>query len=284
MASRPSPTPNFLHIGPSKAGTTWLHEVLLNHPSVYLTPAKDLYYFSRYYDRGDSWYFQKFRQAPSTASIIGEICPDYLMSIDAPKRVESSLGQDVRLMVTLRDPVERAFSAYLYLKRQGIASGTFRQCALEHQDVLDEGRYSTHLRRYLTYFSSESLRIGVFDDLEDDPQRFLDETTDFLAIERLPLREVQREPVLRASSARSRHVSLLVRNGATWVRRHNGDRLVGAVKRNKSVQSLLYTSYEDERPIMSPEDRAFVMDTLCGELNFVEREFGIPLSDRWGWR
>ena len=44
--------PNFIYIGPDKAGSSWLHEMLIGHPEVYLTPAKDLYFFDRYYDRG----------------------------------------------------------------------------------------------------------------------------------------------------------------------------------------------------------------------------------------
>ena len=55
--------PNFLHIGPSKSGSTWLHEVLIGHPEVYLSQAKDLYFFNRYYDRGPGWYRAQFRSA-----------------------------------------------------------------------------------------------------------------------------------------------------------------------------------------------------------------------------
>ena len=57
--------PTFLHLGPGKAGSTWVHETLLTHPEVYLTPAKDLYFFSRYYDRGRQWYVNQFADAPA---------------------------------------------------------------------------------------------------------------------------------------------------------------------------------------------------------------------------
>ena len=59
--------PNFLFIGPDKAGSSWLFRVLGSHPEVYLSPAKDIYYFDRYYDRGIDWYLSRFarrRQLP----------------------------------------------------------------------------------------------------------------------------------------------------------------------------------------------------------------------------
>ncbi len=63
MVSRKSVTPNFMYIGPDKAGSSWLHEVLLIHPQVYMPVAKDLYFFDRYYDRGMSWYLSQFEGA-----------------------------------------------------------------------------------------------------------------------------------------------------------------------------------------------------------------------------
>src|SRR5215510_10013523 len=117
--------PTFLHIGPGKSGSSWLHETLARHPEVYLSEAKDLYFFSRYYDRGLDWYRKQFRSAGPGHRVVGEVCPDYLSCAEAPRRIRSCLGPDVRLMVTLRDPAERAFSAYLHRRRHGEAAPTF---------------------------------------------------------------------------------------------------------------------------------------------------------------
>ncbi len=94
--------PNFLYVGPDKAGSSWLHEVLLKHPDVYLTPAKDLYFFDRYYDRGTDWYAAQFRDA-GDQRIVGEVCQDYLFHPDAAARIDETLGP-VKVMVSLRDP------------------------------------------------------------------------------------------------------------------------------------------------------------------------------------
>ncbi len=88
--------PNFLHLGPGKAGSTWLLEVL---PGALrsITEAKDLYFFSRYYDRGGR-YEGQFADA-NGSPVIGEMCPDYLAAPEAaariglPRRGRQALGE-----------------------------------------------------------------------------------------------------------------------------------------------------------------------------------------------
>jgi hypothetical protein len=275
---------NFLHLGPSKSGSTWLHEVLISHPDIYLTEAKDLYFFSRYYDRGLEWYQAQFRDARNGHDIIGEVCPDYLACPEAPDRIRACLGPDVRLMVTLREPVARAFSGYLYLRKHGLAAGSFQETALTWTDLLDEGRYATHLRRYLRVFDRKSLYVALFDDLEADPQAFLDGITDWLGVSRCPVGADRLKPQLPASEARWLPLAMLAKHGANWVRRHDGAALIGRVKRSPLVQRALYRPFGPERPMMPPGDVAFVHEQLAEEIAGVEEEFGIPLRQRWGWQ
>ena len=160
------PLPNFLHLGPTKSGTTWLYRVLSGHPEVFLSPAKDLHFFNRCYDRGPDWYRAQFRGAGQEHSVIGEVCPRYLSFGLAPERIRACLGADVRLMVTLRDPVSRAFSSYLDHRKHGEAAPTFRDTTRLLPQLIDDGRYATQLRGYLEHFGRGSLRVAVFDDLQ----------------------------------------------------------------------------------------------------------------------
>jgi hypothetical protein len=275
--------PNFLHIGPSKSGSTWLHEVLIGHPEVYLTQAKDLYFFNRYYDRGPGWYREQFRSAQREHKIIGEVCPDYLSCAEAPERIHACLGPDVRLMVTLREPISRAFSSYLYLAKHGEAAATFRDTTKTSPELLEEGRYATHLRSYLRYHGRESLYIGLFDDLQADPQAFLDGVTDWLGIARLPLSPEQLEAQLPASKARWLPLAMAAKHGANWVRRHDGAALVGSLKRSALVQRMLYRPLGADKPEMAPEDVAFMHEQLDPEIAALDREFGLDVQWRWGW-
>jgi hypothetical protein len=275
--------PNFLHLGPSKSGSTWLHEVLIGHPEVYLSQAKDLYFFNRYYDRGPGWYRAQFRGAQREQKIIGEVCPDYLACPEAPERIHACLGAGIRLMVTLREPITRAFSSYLYLQKHGEAAATFRDTAKTSPELLEEGRYATHLRGYLRYFSRESLYIGLFDDLQAGPQAFLDGVTGWLGIGRQPLSPEQLEAQLPASKARWLPLAMLAKHGANFVRRHDGADLVGSLKRSALVQRMLYQPLGEDRPQMAPEDVAFMHEHLDAEMAALDSEFGLDLRRRWDW-
>jgi Sulfotransferase domain len=275
--------PNFLHLGPSKSGSTWLHEVLICHPEIYLTEAKDLYYFSRCFDRGAGWYGAQFRDALPEHKIIGEFSPDYLACPEAAERIHARLGRDIRLMVTLREPASRAFSGYLYLRRHGLAAPTFRETLTTALDLLDEGRYGTHLRRYLRYFDPEKLHIALFDDLQDDPQAFVDTVTGWLGVDRFEVSPELLAARLTASTARWLPVAALAKHAANWVRGHDGAVLVGRIKRAPIVQRVLYKPLGADRPVMTTEDLLFVREQLEPEIIEVEKEFGIPLRQRWDW-
>lgn len=275
--------PNFLHLGPGKSGSTWLHEVLLLHPGVYLTEAKDLYFFSRYYDRGLEWYRGQFRDASDSHDVVAEVCPDYLACPQAPERIRSCLGPEVKLMVTLREPATRAFSSYLYLRKHGLARPSFRETVEASPELVEEGRYATQLERYLQHFDRDSLRVGLFDDLQSDPQAFLDSTTDWLGVPRQQTEPSQLEARLPASKARWLPLAWTAQHAADWVRHHDGAALVGHVKRSSLVQRALYTPLGDRAPALPAEDALFIRERLESEIVGVEREFGIPLRARWGW-
>ena len=100
--------PDFLGVGVQKGGTTTLQKLLEQHPGAFLPAAKELHYFSLHYARGESWYRQQFAAA-SPGQRNGEITPYYLFHPEASKRIQSLLPQ-VRLVVLLRDPVQRTLS------------------------------------------------------------------------------------------------------------------------------------------------------------------------------
>ncbi len=279
MANR---LPNFVYIGPGKSGSTWLHETLSRHPEVYLTPAKELHFFDRYYDRGLDWYVDHFKHAGPQHLVVGEVCTSYLFSREAPARLRDSLP-DVKLMMTLREPVERTYSSYLYMVKHGTAAGSFREVLETRPRILDPSRYATLVGNYLQHFDRSSLYCSVFDDLRDDPQRYLDHLLEWLELSPMTLEGSGREARLPASSARSTRVARLVRGTAHAARQHGAATLVGRVKRSRLVNRVLYRPLAGEKPAIEPRDAAYVRDQLAPEVVRVEAMLGLDLRGRWGW-
>jgi hypothetical protein len=273
--------PNFLYIGPDKAGSSWLHEVLLSHPQIYMTPAKDLYYFDRYYTKGTDWYAAHFTRA-ADEQIVGEICQDYLFHPGAAQRIDETL-HDPRFMVTLRDPVDRAFSSYLYMLKMGEKPGDFGQALTRRPELLDHGRYGQGLDRFADRFGDDKIHVSVFDDLQSDPQDFVDHVLKFLAVTPMELSEELLAARLPASKARSVGVARLARAAADWTREHNGAAIVGRVKRASVIQRLLYEPLR-ERPEVGAAEKAHIREALDADVRRVEDRFGVELRNRWGWQ
>lgn len=274
--------PNFIYIGPGKAGSTWLHETLIRHPQIYLSDAKELYFFDRYYNRGLDWYQSQFAQAKPEHRVVGEICQQYLFNADAPKRIHDTLG-DVSLMVTIREPAARAFSSYLYMLKHGAVTGTFKEVLETRPTILNPSRYASHLKRYLEHFDESLIYCGVFDDLAEDPQRFLDPVLSWLDVDPMTLDDNLRAPRLGASRARSSTVARFVRDAANLARRNRSAKLIGYVKRSPLVHKVLYRPLDESTPRMSDDDARRVRDSLEGEIIEVEKMFGLDLRGRWGW-
>lgn len=272
--------PNFLYIGPDKAGSSWLHEVLLSHPQVFMTPAKDLYYFDRYYEKGTDWYAAHFARA-TDEHVVGEVCQDYLFHPAAAERIDETLEKP-RFMVTLRDPVDRAFSSYLYMLKMGQQPGDFGQALTHRPELLDHGRYGQGLDRFADRFGDESVHVSVFDDLQADPQEFVDRVLSFLEVDPMVLSEELLEARLPASKARSPRLARLARSTADWVRERNGAAVVGRVKRAPLVQRVLYQPLR-ERPQSGATEVTRIREELDADVRRVEERFEVDLRGRWGW-
>lgn len=274
--------PNFIYTGPDKAGSSWLHEVLLTHPQVFMPEAKDLYFFDRYYEKGMGWYLRHFEGARPQHTVVGEVCQDYLADPRCPARIEESLGR-VRTMVTLRDPAERAYSSYLYMLKHGETPGTFLEALEGRPELIEHGRYGAGLARYEERFGRDAIYVAVFDDLVADPQAFVDGLTAWLGIDDLPLAEDMLQARLSAGKARSLTLARLARWGANVVRTADGANVVGRVKRSPLVQRALYRPLGEDRPQMTEQERTAVHEALADDLALLEHRFGLDLATRWGW-
>lgn len=173
--------PNFIVIGAPKAATTWIADGLREHPDVYVPQLKELRFFcGENFDKGIDWYESHFRKVAGERAI-GEASPSYLGSPQATKRI-AGLVPEARLIVSLRHPVEQAFSFYWHqLTRGEISLDT------DFPSFFDKARprasyYGSHLERYLRSFPADRVLVLLYEeDVQRDPAagmrrcyRFLD--------------------------------------------------------------------------------------------------------------
>jgi hypothetical protein len=167
-------------IGPPRTGTTWLHKAL---ESVAVLPhgTKETHFFSTRYDRGIEWYADHFRHAADGLPI-GEFDPNFFNRASV-KRIHAHLPH-CRLICTMRDPVDRAYSLFKFLRRSGRVDVDFEAWV---PTMHDGNRYATHLRLWLDQFGPEQVLITFFDHLATDPQAYVDRLCDFVGARHVDL-------------------------------------------------------------------------------------------------
>lgn len=275
--------PNFLYIGTSKAGSTWLFNALAVHPQAYLASFKGLYYFDHHLDNGLDWYLSQFAGAEGGGyRAVGEISHSYLSSPEAPARI-SELNPAMRLLVCLREPVDRAFSDYLDLLKNGQFDGTFEDAVDRFPRLLDRGRYATHLARYLGHFPAAQLHVSLFDDLRADPQRYADGVFTFLGLDPLHLAPSELRSRMPAGRPRSATAARAARSASRLAKRVGLNGLRSQVKRSVAVRSALYRPYADERPTMDAGTRDELRRWFGGEVTEVDAMLGLGVRERWGY-
>lgn len=160
---------NFIGIGAQKCASTWLYGALAQFPDVYVSDRKEVDFFSYFYDHGYEWYERHFAEG-AQRRFRGEVSPSYFISSDAPQRAHL-YNRDLLILVTLRDPVERAYSNHLHEVRAGHLSGAnlVFETAIENNPLyLNQGRYAHHLQRWFATFPREQIHVTFQEDVKAD--------------------------------------------------------------------------------------------------------------------
>jgi hypothetical protein len=200
--------PDFLIIGAEKAGTTFVYSALCQHPYVEPASEKEIHFFDtgKWSKKGVGWYRSQF---PARAwrdgqkVITGEASPYYLPHPFSPSRA-SDILPNVKLIALLRNPVDRAYSAYKHKVSTGQESLSFEEALAEeenrtagdlHEMLSDENYYSSRFRLYAyrtrgiyvdqlqrwhKYFAPNQLLVLKSEDLFVDPIGTLERVHEFL--------------------------------------------------------------------------------------------------------
>lgn len=275
--------PNFLYIGPPKAASTWVYEMLKNHPQVFMSPAKELHYFDIYYHLGERWYLKHFKNAGARYTVVGEVSHDYLYSVDACRRIQRDLG-NIKLMVCLREPVERAFSEYLYMVRQGYLRCSFEKAIEERPEIIEHGKYAKYLRPYLDLFGKDNLIIMLFDDLKFSADGYWRQLCDALSIDPTVSPPSKGQQVLHAASPRNWIVARGAKEAAMLMRKAGLSTAVTRVKSSQVVQWLLYRSFErGQEPSIASETREHLKSYFREDVALLDLNYVPGVEALWGY-
>lgn len=198
-------TPSFIILGAQKSGTTALFRYLAQHPKVVAPIRKEVHYFSANYAKGRAWYLAHFPRDRGDGATSGEGSPYYLYHPHCAERIRESFP-DARLLVLLRNPIDRAMSQHGHERRQGGERRSMRDAFAQErarvepeerrllaepyadsrvhrrESFLSRGIYAPQLARYFEHFPREQLLVQRYERFFAEPERHFAEVLEHLGL------------------------------------------------------------------------------------------------------
>lgn len=193
--------PNTIIIGAQKAGTTSLYNWLSQHPEVYGEASmKDFPFFvdDKYFTEGLNWFSESFNKYNQEKVILhGNVNYMYFSEL-ASDRILNNLDENTKIITILRNPVDRAYSAYWHQIKVGFedmktfeeallaeearkSSGNFR--ILSEQTYVEHGFYSKQLYNFFKKFDNKNIKVILFEELAENEEEVMKDLFHFLNID-----------------------------------------------------------------------------------------------------
>ena len=196
--------PNFFIVGTAKAGTTTLYAYLKDTKGIYMSPVKEPRYFHSFKQdpsgRGiritDEAKYLKLFSKVKDEKAIGEATPSYLRDPKTPELIHEKVP-NAKIIIILRDPVQRAFSHHLMRKTNGQETRTFHQVIEDYMKiykhdgitfdrVIYPGLYISQVKKYVDVFGSQNIKILIFEEFVKDTFNQVKEVLNFLGVDSEP--------------------------------------------------------------------------------------------------
>lgn len=200
--------PNFIIIGAPRAGTTSLYHYLHQHPQIVMGKIKETNFFAFLASQLETNYeikpnskwqvttlpeYEALFESKKNAKAIGEASPIYLFTPGVPNQIHKYIPT-AKIILILRNPIDRAYSTYLKNRREGFETRSFEDAVMQEIQnpstiVCSEnfyvraGLYFEHITRYLQYFDISRFKIIFQEDLEEFPKVILKNVFEYLEVE-----------------------------------------------------------------------------------------------------
>lgn len=303
--------PDFILGGAPKCGTTSLHQVLHQHPRIWMA-RNEIYFFDAddpiahgdflTVDQGKlswrdpvnpefrAWYESRFADAPD-GSLLGEDTTTYLMSDVAPARIAAA-DKKIKMIFMLRNPVKRAISQYWHLLRSGRVTIPLEDALSVERSIVMGSTYAPALRAFQNLLGRDRVHVVLFEDFKADKQAAVDGVTSYLGVDAMNVTDVDtwhnrtKYPKSLDTLRRLNHIGKpLVRHRYA---RHFGD---GAPLRNRIahraygrwdrfIKSRVLTQ-DRARDDIRPETHAYLTHHLSARNAGLSDLLGRDLSALW---
>jgi hypothetical protein len=270
--------PNFICVGPGRAGTSWLYEVLLEHPQIGTAKnIKETYFFDRDYNKGLDYYEQYFKHCKDMPAR-GEITNRYIFNSDVPGRIKAVVP-DCKIIICLRNPYDRIQSVYSFQLREGGLDCPFSEALERSPALIQENKYYTLIKPYFDIFEKNRIFLIFFDDILNKPEHLCKRLFRFLDVDATYVPKVLNRKVNQAIKPKYTFVPFITKGLAELLRKTGMHQILTRAKRSDFIKKFLFDEFDyKQKKIMSCEDRKKIDRVVIPELKSLENFLGQDLS------
>lgn len=249
--------PNFIIGGTSAGGTSFLSAAIIQHPEIYLPaqmrPEPHYFYKSWEYERPVTYYEEKYFSAVKDEKAIGERSSSYMFGENVAERMFKHIP-NIKLIFTLRNPIERAYANYRYTVLEGLEELSFEEALQQEKQRIKaqsgiwaeiqpynytgRGFYYRQLQRFLTLFPRENILILKSEDMNRNPQDNFTKVFEFLHVSREFTPSIP--PNFSSSSVKDRGLQTKIRKYF----QNKYDEIVEGIRKNDEASGLLATDQD----------------------------------------
>ncbi len=282
---------NFMCVGVQKAGTSTLHDILVQHPNLKLPKLKETHHFrdDEKFNKGKEHYFNYYFNKAGKQEFYGEIDPEYAYFKEAPDRIKSYF-KELKIVFIIRNPVDRAYSHYLMTQRRGLENLAFKDAILNEQERLtshynkihysyiSRGYYTEQIKRFEDLFGESNVKIVLFDDLIKDTKQTVDETVNFLGLNKFEFNyDVKSNPASEAKNKQLRD----------FIYKPNAlKRIIGKLIPSKKLKDYLMSALNKKnlKPAVTEKlesdfKKMIYQQYFVNEVESLETKLGVKLSN-----
>lgn len=221
--------PNYIFVGPTRSGTTWIDAYLRNRNDVVLpTDFKETCFFDKQYENGIDWYDSQFRYIPDATECI-EVAPSLMVKPYAAERLARDLP-DVEVICTLRNPIDRAVSHYFHYLSAGVKDIGFIPMCEKYVDIISAGLYNKNVLKWRALLGPERVHFLLYDEMIEDINAFCMKLCEIIQIAYVEPGPVAETKLNEAGVPRYRFAAYAARHGAGRLRHMGANRLVNVMK------------------------------------------------------
>ena len=164
--------PDVIFIGPLKTATSYIYDYYLHHPNVATSePVKELYYYDEHYEQGVDWYLKHFSLKSEHQCMI-DVSPSYLIDKVALERIKKD-NPNAKIIMTLRDPMERFSSHVKHHIRHGYPYSGFNDLLKDHPRVVQGSQYEEYVDQWIEAFGEDNVHVLDYRELTQDSAAFM---------------------------------------------------------------------------------------------------------------